>query len=546
MAGFGEGTLFDIYQGFRTEKERLVGMPTVGFVVAVNDPQEMGRVRVACPALGDPNPYVSSSVDFENFPWASPLNAFAGSTAARKRGPEEHETDGFVAYGSHNPPPPNSMLLIACVDGDSQYRIYLGGLNAQFQNHTLPHGRFIVRDGILDGPLSSTEQPIQPLYDNLTEMFGTRDNHEWISRGADYSASAVPPTVLKDLVSELPDDKQVDFTLPDGTTITFTQGYSENRVNGESKENSVYSQTTPGFHSWSMDDRIENCRVRIRSSTGHQILLDDTNERLFIGTNKGKSWAELDSKGNFDLFSARRLSIHGAEDLNLVSNQRVRLYGKAGVHITSDADIRMESGADTHIKNTNLILKSTGVSANANDYDIKAGNTFNVSSGAINHEASKTLMQSGKKGVHLKSEDVFVMSASSDMTMLTNSGLLYLTNAGTHINSGGGPTNITGSAINLNGAPATTAPGPAQAPSPASPDTIKYAYTPSRVPFDFSTDDLPWSRTSIDPSKSDNDSSSNLNLDFYSYSNLEFSYTDSNSNKVDLGDDLKRNSKWRR
>jgi hypothetical protein len=125
----------------------------------------------------------------------------------------------------------------------------------------------------------------------------------------------------------------------------------------------VYGMSSPGFHSFLMDDRAFNSRVKIRSGAGHQIILDDTNERIYINTFEGNSWIEMDKSGNIDVYAKRRLSFHAEKDINMTSDETVRILGKKGVHIYAgfnqaqdnllappqDGEVRIQSEADMHI-----------------------------------------------------------------------------------------------------------------------------------------------------------------------------------------------------
>ena len=83
---------------------------TLGMVVDVNDPQQQGRLRVACPALNDPNPS-SESFNKETVPWALFAPGFAGVSLLEGRGPDEIQSEGPVAYGEWNRPSKGATAL---------------------------------------------------------------------------------------------------------------------------------------------------------------------------------------------------------------------------------------------------------------------------------------------------------------------------------------------------------------------------------------------------------------------------------------------------
>ena len=167
--------LFSHLYDYVNPSQEFTGV-TVGQVVDTNDPQQMGRVRALCPSLGDD----PDEENFEDIPWASYASPFGGSisNSTFTRGPDEesdNETDGHVAYGMWSIPKEGATVLIMCLDGNPLYRVWLGCLYGQSLNHTLPHGRYshdFVGSGKPDGPFATSDEPIQPLYKNLTEAFG--------------------------------------------------------------------------------------------------------------------------------------------------------------------------------------------------------------------------------------------------------------------------------------------------------------------------------------------------------------------------------------
>ncbi len=71
---------------------------TTGRVVSTNDLQQMGRIYVHCPELGDP-PNLRPE-DFESLPPCTYLSPLAGATASETmRGSDEYQTSGPVPYG---------------------------------------------------------------------------------------------------------------------------------------------------------------------------------------------------------------------------------------------------------------------------------------------------------------------------------------------------------------------------------------------------------------------------------------------------------------
>lgn len=456
---------------------------TIGTVVDTNDPMEHGRLRVVCTQWGD-----TFDTPVDDIPWAMYVTPFGGHTHVGTRGPGLQSSTGGVAYGMWAIPKVGAQVLIGCVDGNTMTRIWLGCVFDPFVAHTLPHGRYLYdqhpalnQTGSPVGPLTSSESPIEPLSMNMQRAFGEQANHEFKTRGADYQAAAVSVDQLNQTYSNVPDD--------DGVTVdnwVSKQGYQTNRLDSKLGDDStVYSLTTPGFHSLSMDDRQENCRIRMRTTSGSQVLLDDTNERIYVSTAGGSNWIEMDYAGNIDLFTTGNLSGRASGDINLTSDESIRLYGKKGVHIVSDEEIRITTPTTT-LKGNALNVGLTG--------DLKTTSA----------------------SAHINADNVF-MTAGSTLNLKGGSAA-KLSGGDIHISASGAILN-TGSVIHLNGpsaSPATTAQLP----------TVKPAFYVSRLPTHE-----PFARCMT---KDDNTISP------------EFAYADSRVNRVERGKDIPRGMFWRR
>lgn len=473
---------------------------TVGRVVDANDPHQMGRLRVYCPAFGD-----SENQTLANIAWAMYASPFAGATEVNLRGRSDNRTPGPVAYGMWNIPKVGSHVLVGCIDGDPSSRFWFAGIYPDFLPHTMPHGRYSYNtaagDGQPEGPMSSTEQPIVPLALNQEEAFtnpstGTsaQQSFEWRTRAADRQVAFVNSKYLGQVgecdISKVGDDRNVSFSEADGKTITSNQGYEKSRVDPDLKnpvtdnvnwDSQVYSWTTPGFHAISMDDSSTNCRMRLRTAGGHQIIMDDTNERIYISTAQGKTWIEIDEKGTIDIFSEQDFSVRAKGDINFKTDKSFRVTADEGIHLLSNGETRLQSREDFHVR----------------------------SGGALRlHSLGETRIDS-QASLHL------ITGASARIT----TGSTLNLSAGANMMLSASPN------IFLNGPPAQT----------ASQAEEKQAFVPSRVP-----DHEPWPRVYTKASTGDGDSNNTIEP--------EYAYNDAavGRGSDERGRDFVRNTKWHR
>lgn len=497
---------------------------TIGQVVDTNDPQQMGRVRALCPVWGD-----NENDLLGDIPWATYISPFMGVSNAGFRSHRTFTHGGSSAYGFWSLPKVGAHVLVGCIDGDPSLRFWIGCMVPELLPHTMPHGRYLWntqdQQNVPEGPVDSNEKPIQPLYQNITKQFskqsslvpGTptnpRKNMEWRTRGTDTQVSAVTAEYIQtfaEIETSIPDHRVGNLQF---TTITqengeeFTvegPGYSisqitpdsPSRLTGFNYDSQMHSWTTPGFHSISMDDRYWNSRMRLRTMAGNQVIMDDTNERIYVSTAEGKTWIELDRVGNVDIYADRNVSVHAGGDINYTTDQTFRIKAKDGIHMQTDGEFRTTSKQNTH-------MQTEG------DYFITSKNTF-VRTGTTLQISSKTFECLADDSMSIQSGGVLQFESGSSTSFKASSDFV-----------------VEGSTINLNGPPAPTL-------NLQSADEANEAFWTSRVP-----EHEPWARMFM-TKKADQDSDNQWEP--------EYSYTDSMVGKgsQERGETYERNRFWRR
>lgn len=509
-----------------------------GIVVDNDDPQQNERLRVVCPALGDDtNP---KTMVLTNIPWARKCSMLSGILTQGYVGVSS-KISGQVSYGWTGAPKTGAEVLVAVIDGDPSARVWLGCITQRGATGALPHGRYVSEGNYPEGPVTTDGNPINPLYKSLEQSFSgpygkKKQSFEWFSRACDYSAGAhTGEAKLDKQTTDDSVDKQI--SEGDGNTVDYTQGYAKDRigqqpdvVNDPDKKGDpqVYGFTSPGQHAMAFDDRPENCRVRLRTTTGHQILMDDTNERIYVSTTKGNNWVEMDSCGNVDIFSSMRISLHAAKDINLVSDESIRMYAK-DVHIRTANEFRLFSHKDIHVRtNENIraqIKKDAKIEVHQKlDLMVKQDVKLKLDA-KLDVLVADTVKLTSQGALHLKAED----------TIYCTSGANFEVNAAT---------NIVHTAAKIYDNSSVVAELAEEAEEAEVSDALS-AYHANRIPCHE-----PWPRVMTDKEISDNDGEIGAApIDFQSggLGSMEFKdYNDSSIGHTEWGTSLKRNSKWHR
>ena len=100
-------------------------------------------------------------------------------------------------------------------------------------------------------------------------------------------------------------------------------------------------------HTFVMDDgdaKGDNQLVRLRSASGHQILLNDSAGVVYIANGSGNAWMEFSSNGSIDVYAGvGGVNIRSAGDMNFHSDAGINMFAKKDIKISSESDIIVDT-----------------------------------------------------------------------------------------------------------------------------------------------------------------------------------------------------------
>lgn len=140
--------------------------------------------------------------------------------------------------------------------------------------------------------------------------------------------------------------------------------------------------------------------IRLRTRTGHQILLHNSEDLIYIGNARGTAWIELTSNGKIDIFSSDSISIHTANDINLRAER--------DINFEAIRNINFKAGNEFHLETTkavNIVAGDGGkITVSKGNFQVKTvSDSINFESGknttfksASNHlETASTIHMNG-------------------------------------------------------------------------------------------------------------------------------------------------------
>jgi len=321
----------------------------LGFVRDSRDPQRMGRLLVWIPELtGDANkeenwiichyctPFGGAS--FPNTGYYTDegnhnvIDEFydENNGIAKDRTPEKKEGiySGRQSYGMWFAPPDiGNEVLVTFINGDVSQGVWMGALFQQDMNHMVPG---IAENQIFDGKTSSLQDERGPVIE--PDYTIETDNDDGSN-----------PRKLK----YEPLYKGLKFKQ--GLNDDFIRGQSTSSARRESPSE-VFGILTPDGQHFVMDDLISQELIRLRTKSGAQLLIHQTEGMIYAISRDGRSWIELSNDGNIDIYGAESISIHAEKaNVNLKSGQDINLQAERDINMRSGRDFKLEVGGKIDI-----------------------------------------------------------------------------------------------------------------------------------------------------------------------------------------------------
>ena len=155
---------------------------------------------------------------------------------------------------------------------------------------------------------------------------------------------------------------------------------------------------------------LRNEYFRVRTRTGHQILLHNSEDLIYIGNARGTAWIEMTSNGKIDIYAQDSVSIHTGTDLNIRADRDINFEagrnmnfrtetGKWHAEIATDMEFLINNDAKLTVGSDYDVLVGAKFKMSANDdMDIATNAELKVSAtGDISVGSASELKMNGKK-----------------------------------------------------------------------------------------------------------------------------------------------------
>ncbi len=188
--------------------------------------------------------------------------------------------------------------------------------------------------------------------------------------------------------------------------------------------NEVFAGTDTKTKEKGQPDIPYNESVRLRTRTGHQILLHNSEDLIYIGNAKGTTWIELTSNGKIDIYAQDSVSIHTENDLNIKADRDINLEAGRNINMKAESG-RIQSECAT---DWNVLVGADGKITCVGNFDMRTGGNNKFTAGG------NTDIKTG--GQHVESASQIHMNSFPAQTAAQVEALTTHANIATSINAG--------------------------------------------------------------------------------------------------------------
>jgi len=377
------------------------------------------------------------------------------------------------------PPDPGTRVLVIFAEGHAAYGYWIGCIQDQNMNFMVPDGRAsttLTTAGTPDN-LRGTKLPVgefnksveqgekidptlfdKPYNKDFTEILEVQGLLKDEIRGTTTtSARREAPSMVFGISTPGPLDKRVGHLTtsygPDGSQIQIPfnrlGGSSFVMDDGDDKFiRATHAEEGPPIYinkenqEEGGDETIpQNELIRLRTRTGHQILLHNSEDLIYISNSRGTAWIELTSDGKIDIHAQDSISVMSDTDINFTAERDFNVEAGRNINMKASARwsdyntteegvesgrIQIESKFNTNIDvGNNLKLTVTG------DYDLAVLQDFRTTVSSNYHlKTDGNILQRSKGSTSESSGLSWYRTSDSDINDFATGSILETASSG--------------------------------------------------------------------------------------------------------------------
>ena len=348
--------------------------PYLATVKATADPLKMGRLGVNIPALSNTTEPTPGQLI-----WCQYLSPFYGVKSLRAV--SSSDPYDFKAtqqsYGMWAVPPDidtTVMVIFAKGDQNANTAFWIGCVQDPLTNQMVPGNGASDRTRLDAGGVDFSQSK-QDVYG--TDVLPAGEKNRKLVPSENVSNSHLWNYPVNDLLADQMTDQGLVQDTVRGTTTSSARRESPSAVFGMNTPGRIISGSKPlniglagrpvqvqrkSGHSFVMDDgdvNGDNQLTRLRTASGHQLLMHDTDGVVYLANGSGKAFVEMARDGTISVYSANGIDFRSGTDFNLHSDTNINFHAKGNINFTAEQNVQLNAEANVHTMAKNSIRNSS-------------------------------------------------------------------------------------------------------------------------------------------------------------------------------------------
>lgn len=357
---------------------RVDSGPYVAIVKNNVDPARMGRLEVLIPSLVGRG-LVGTQSQLVTCEYLSPFYGAKTTRYIDQSNPASYKASQH-SYGMWMVPPDiDTKVLVIFAEGDISQAYWIGCVVEPFLNQMTP--------GI--GALDQT----------MTEPEASEGSYAGSAKQAIYGTDTLPAGEVNRSYSEATGESAKDgrkrYPIHPSAEILRQQGLVGDPVRGTTTSSArrespsaVFGISTPGRkdtssspknigatdsvrtdivdrlvgHTFVLDDGDKtgnNQLIRLRSASGHQLLLNDSAGVVYLANASGNTWMEFAANGSIDIYSGGNVSLRARGDINYHSDGNINMFAHNDIKLSAARKLVLDGYAIQNYADQDISFQAT-------------------------------------------------------------------------------------------------------------------------------------------------------------------------------------------
>ena len=435
--------------------------PYIGYVKNPTDINRMGRLFVHIPDLHGDFREETIRAQTVSVSYCSP---FAGQTPLTETNTNREFANTQKSYGFWMVPPDvDTKVLVMFANGDINSGYWLGCIYEDLMNHMTPGiatsekfsgsdgqlTRYVRQQGLDTVPVAEPQR-----FDGDTSGVQRDNNDPRTDNSYPFRPTHVPATetliaqgLIRDEIrgttssSARRETPSQVFGISTPGPIDY-EGQKTNRRESINRHGKIYKDSGDEFdfsnvaHSrlggqtFVMDDGtpairegnttktpIQNELIRLRTRSGAQLLLHNSEELVYITNNNGSAWIEFTADGKIDVYAKDSVSFHTANDFNFRADRDINMEAARNINIKATGE-NTKTNSDPSLTTGRIHIDA------ANNYELVIGVDGLIKAGAnIKTFAGTDFNVNTDNEIHFNTAGKVSSSVTASLNTFDNVGL---------------------------------------------------------------------------------------------------------------------------